>query len=146
MSKTLTELNPVELMALCKTVNLSGVNCEDSLPPASSAYVDFTVRIQGELARGEAKDRAGTNRARTAEAMVMLLVMSGVTRTHSPSKIIQAWRDLGSLDKAAMAERVKGLEPKDRALHDECLELFESEIVANLPRIPTKGYLKFYSK
>lgn len=144
MSKTLTDLNPVELMALCKAVDLRSVNCEEALPQASAAHVDFSVRIQGELARGEATDRAGTNRARTAEAMVMLLVMSGVVRKHSPSKIVEAWRDLGSLDKKAMKERVANLSAEDKALHDECLELFETEIVANLPRIPTKGYLKFY--
>lgn len=146
MSKTLNELSPVELMALAKCVKLQSVNCEQALPPASSENVDFTVHISGELARGKAKSRAGTNRARTAEAMVMLLVMSGVVRKHSPAKIVEAWRDLGSLDAEAMKLRVKNMTKEDRQLHDECLELFQSEIVANLPQIPTKGYLKFYGE
>tara|TARA_A200000159_G_scaffold163487_1_gene189949 strand:+ start:2128 stop:2565 length:438 start_codon:yes stop_codon:yes gene_type:complete len=143
MSKTLETLSPIELLAMAKAVELRNVNCETALPPVSTAHVDFTVRVKGELVRGDRSERAATNRARTSQAMIMLLVMSGVVRKHTPSKIIQAWRDFGSLDKAGMSARLNTLSVEDKALFDECMELFESEIVGNLPRIPTKGYVKF---
>ena len=143
MSKTLETLSPIELLAMAKAVELRDVNCETALPPVSTAHVDFTVRVKGDLVRGDRSDRAATNRARTAQAMIMLLVTSGITRNHAPSKIIQAWKDFGSLDKKGMQARIATLSDEDRALFDECVELFDSEIVASLPRIPTKGYVKF---
>lgn len=143
MSKTLNALTDLEMLALAKCVELRDANCETALPPQSSAAVDFTVRVQGELTRGDRSTRAATNRARTAQAMVMLLVTSGVTRNHAPSKLIEAWAAFGSLDKNGMANRVATLSADDKALYDECMALFETEIVAALPRIPSKGYVKF---
>ncbi len=143
MSKTVNNLSDLELLALAKCVELRDANCESALPPKTAASVDFTVRVQGELTRGDRSTRAGTNRARTAQAMVMLLVTSGVTRQHAPSKLIEAWKTFGSLDKNSMANRVASLSSDDLALYDECMALFETEIVAALPRIPSKGYVKF---
>ena len=136
-------LDPIQLLALAKCVELRDANAEAALPPSTSATVDFTVRIKGDLSRGPSSTRAGTNRARTAEAMVMLLVTSGVTRQHSPAQLIEAWKTFGSLDKKSMAQRVASLTPEQRDLRDECLALFETEIVGSLPRIPSKGYVKF---
>jgi hypothetical protein len=136
-------LNPIQLLALAKCVELRDANDEAALPPATSATVDFTVHVKGELSRGPSSDRAGTNRARTAEAMVMLLVTSGVTRQHAPAQLIEAWKTFGSLDKKGMAQRIATLTTEQRDLHDECLALFQTEIVGSLPRIPAKGYVKF---
>ena len=136
-------LDPIQLLALAKCVELRDANDEAALPPATSATVDFTVHIKGDLTRGHSSDRAGTNRARTAEAMVMLLVTSGVTRNHAPVALIEAWKTFGSLDKKGMAQRVATLTTEQRDLHDECLALFQTEIVGSLPRIPAKGYVKF---
>ena len=52
-------------------------------------------------------------------------------------------RTFGSLDKKGMAQRVATLTTEQRDLHDECLALFQTEIVGSLPRIPAKGYVKF---
>jgi len=142
-TKTLNSLDPVQLLALAKCVELRDANDEAALPPATSASVDFTVRVKGDLSRGPSSTRAGTNRARTAEAMVMLLVTSGITRNHSPAQLIEAWKTFGSLDKKGMAARIATLTTEQRDLHDECLALFETEIVGSLPRIPAKGYVKF---
>ena len=136
-------LDPIQLLALAKCVELRDANDETALPPATSATVDFTVHVKGDLSRGPSSDRAGTNRARTAEAMVMLLVTSGVTRQHSPAQLIEAWKTFGSLDKKGMAARIATLTTEQRDLHDECLALFQTEIVGSLPRIPAKGYVKF---
>ena len=136
-------LDPIQLLALAKCVELRDANDEVALPPKTSATVDFTVRVQGELSRGDTSTRSATNRARTAQAMVMLLVTSGVTRQHSPAQLIESWAAFGSLDKAGMAKRVASLSTEQRDLFDECLALFETEIVAALPRIPSKGYVKF---
>ena len=136
-------LDPIQLLALAKCVELRDANDEAALPPTTSATVDFTVHVKGELSRGPNSDRAGTNRARTAEAMVMLLVTSGVTRNHAPAQLIEAWKTFGSLDKKGMAQRIATLTPEQRDLHDECLALFQTEIVGSLPRIPAKGYVKF---
>jgi len=136
-------LDPIQLLALAKCVELRDANDEAALPPATSATVDFTVHVKGELSRGPSSDRAGTNRARTAEAMVMLLVTSGVTRQHAPAQLIEAWKAFGSLDKKGMAQRIATLTTEQRDLHDECLALFQTEIVGSLPRIPAKGYVKF---
>jgi hypothetical protein len=136
-------LDPIQLLALAKCVELRDANDEAALPPKTSATVDFTVHVKGELSRGPSSDRAGTNRARTAEAMVMLLVTSGVTRQHAPAQLIEAWKTFGSLDKKGMAQRIATLTTEQRDLHDECLALFQTEIVGSLPRIPAKGYVKF---
>ena len=71
MSKTLTTLSSLELLALAKAVELRDVNCEAALPPKATASVDFTVSIKGDLARGASSTRSATNRARTAQAMCM---------------------------------------------------------------------------
>ena len=144
MSKTLNTISSLELLALAKAVELRDVNCETALPPKASASVDFTVTIKGELTRGENSTRSATNRARTAQAMCMLLVTSGVTREHGAAKVIEAWANFGSLDKNAMKNRIASLDPRDKALFDECMALFQSEIVDNLPRIPARGGVKFH--
>ena len=136
-------LDPIQLLALAKCVELRDANDEAALPPSTSASVDFVVHVKGDLSRGPSSTRAGTNRARTAQAMVMLLVTSGVTRQHSPAQLIEAWKTFGSLDKKGMAQRVASLTTEQRDLFDECLALFETEIVGSLPRIPSKGYVKF---
>lgn len=143
MSMTPDSLSAVEYLALAQMVKIGGCNDDAALPPQSTAAVDFTVRVTGEVTRGASADRAGTNRARTAGAMIMLLVISGVTRQHSPAKLIESWKTLGSLDKKAMEARVATLSDEQRGLYEDCMALFATEIVANLPRIPAKGGVKF---
>jgi hypothetical protein len=140
MSQTLSSL---ELLAFAQAVRLSDCNDDVALPPSSSAHVDFHVHVKGEVVRGKGSSRAGTNRARTAGAMVMLLVTSGITRTHSPAQLIEAWKAFGSLDKKGMAARVATLTTEQRDLYEQCMALFQTEIVANLVRIPAKGGVKF---
>lgn len=141
-----TTLNPVELLALAQMVRLADCNDDQALPPESSAMVDFTVNVKGEVVRGSSSTRTGTNRARTPGAMIMLLVMSGAVRQHSPAKIVESWKTFGSLDKKAMEARIAALSPDDRSLYEECMTLFNEEIVGNLPRIPAKGGVKFKGK
>jgi|TARA_R110001583_G_scaffold16234_5_gene66172 hypothetical protein len=143
MTKTPSSLSAIEALAVAQGIRLSDVNDDAALPPGKDANVDFTVRFVGKVTRGKGSSRAGTNRARTAQAMVMLLVSSGATREHSPAKLIEAWKSFGTLDKDGMKARVAGLDTKDRALFDDCMALFQNEIVDSLPRIPSKGGVKF---
>lgn len=143
MSTTPNNLSPVEAMALAQAVKISQCNDDSALPEQTSEAVDFTVHIKGEVSRGLGSSRRGTNRARTSASMIMLLVSSGVTRNHSPRQIIEKWNQIGSLDKAAFTQLYNGLSDDDRALYDECISLFETEIVGNLPLIPSKGGVKF---
>jgi len=143
MTKTLDSLSTIELLALAQAVRLQDCNDEVALPPVSSAPVDFTCRVKGTVERGKGSDRAGTNRARTAEAMIMLLVVSGVTREHSPAKLIEAWKTFGSLDKKGMEARKNSLSSDELALFNQCSDLFQSEIVDQIARIPAKGGVKF---
>lgn len=144
MAKTdISNLSSLQLLALSQAVRLNDHNDELALPPGSSAAVDFTVTIKGNVKRGKSTARRGTNRARTAEAMVMLLVASGATRQHSPKALIEAWQTFGSLDKAGMEARIASLDAGDRNLFEDCMVLFQTEIVDNLPKIPAKGGVKF---
>jgi hypothetical protein len=136
-------LDPIQLLALAKAVELRNANDEAALPPGTTATVDFVAHIKGDLSRGPSSDRAGVNHARSAGAMCMLLVLCGVTREHSPAQLIETWASFGSLDKKAMAARVASLTTEQRDLYNECMELFQTKIVAALPRIPAKGYVKF---
>ncbi len=138
------ELDPIQAMALSKSIKLSEVNNEDEMPPLSSASVDFYVHIQGQLARGEAKSRAGTNRALTAMAFIATLDHMGFMRDITPDKIVEAWKHFGSLTRAEIGEHKNNLDPEAKARFEECELLFEEKIVGELPRIQTKGYLKFY--
>ena len=143
MSKTPSNLSSVEQMALAQCVKIAQCNDDVALPENTSQSVDFTVRIKGEVSRGAGSDRRATNRARTSNSMIMLLVASGVTRNHSPGKIIETWREIGSLDKVAFQKRYDSMTDDEKHLYDECLALFETEIVGNLPLIPSKGGVKF---
>jgi len=143
MSKTPNDLSPVETMALAQAVKIAQCNDVSALPEQTSSAVDFTVHIKGEVSRGKGSNRRGNNRARTSASMVMLLVSSGVTRNHSPRKIIEKWAQIGTLDKAAFAQLYSELSDEDKSLYDECINLFEKEIVDNLPVIPSKGGVKF---
>ena len=138
-----TTLTPPELLALAQMIRLNDCNDDVALPPNSSTEVDFTVSVKGEVSRGKDSTRAGTNRARTSQAMIMLLVISGVTRQHSPAKLVEAWKGFGSLDKKGMEARIASLSTDDRDLFEECMELFQTEIVEALPRIPAKGGVRF---
>ena len=143
MSKTPSNLSPVEQMALAQCVKIAQCNDDTALPENSSQSVDFTVRIKGTVSRGAGSDRRATNRARTSNSMIMLLVSSGVTRNHSPRQIIETWREIGSLDKAAFQNLYDCMSDEEKALYNECLTLFETEIVGKLPLIPSKGGVKF---
>ena len=63
-----TTLNPVELLALAQMVRLADCNDDQALPPESSAMVDFTVNVKGEVVRGSSSTRAGTNFATSRRA------------------------------------------------------------------------------
>ena len=146
MTKTLETLSAVEALAVAQSIRLGDVNDDVALPAEKEAEVDFTCRFVGKVKRGKSSTRAGTNRARTAQAMVMLLVTSGATRKHSPAKLIEAWKTFGSLDKAGMEARLLSLSTEDKALFDDCMALFQTEIVDNIQRIPAKGGVKFEGK
>ena len=143
MSKTLSNLTSVEMMALAQAVRIADCNDDIALPEGSSEAVDFTVTLSGTVSRGQGSSRRATNRARTSNSMIMLLVASGVTRNNSPGQIIQTWKEIGSLDKVAFERRYQALSPEDKALYDECTMLFENNIVDALPKIPSKGGVKF---
>ena len=143
MSKTPGDLTQLEAMALAQCIRIAECNDIVALPEKTSSDVDFTVHIRGSVSRGAGSDRRATNRARTSNAMIMLLVTSGVTRNHAPNKIIEAWGEIGGLDKASFATRVDSLSDDDKALYLECKSLFETDIVGNLPLIPSKGGVKF---
>jgi hypothetical protein len=138
------ELDPVQAMALTKALKLSEVNDENELPQGSSASVDFCVHLTGDLTRGEAKSRAGTNRALTAMAFIATLDHMGFMRDVQPDKIVEAWKHFGSLTRSEIGEHKKRLEPEAKARFEDCERLFEDKVVNELPRIPTRGYLKFY--
>jgi hypothetical protein len=131
------------MLALAQAIRLNDCNDDVALPQNSSATVCFTAEIAGEVVRGAGNSRSGTNRARTAQAMIMLLVFSGATRQHSPAKLIEAWKDFGTLDKKGMEARIASLSKEDRDLFESCMSLFQTEIVDALPRIPAKGGVKF---
>ena len=143
MSKTPADLTPVEAMALAQSIRIAECNDVSALPEQTTVPVDFTVHIKGEVTRGVGTPRAATNRARTSASMVMLLVASGITRNHSPRQIIEKWSNIGSLDKVAFNQLYNGLSDEDKGVYDECIQLFESEIVGKLPLIPVKGGVKF---
>ncbi len=140
MSQTLTA---IEMLALAQAIRLNDCNDDVALPPDSVAHVNFTVEVDGDVVRGSGSTRSGTNRARTAQAMIMLLVFSGATRQHSPAKLVEAWKTFGTLDKKGMATRIASLSQEDRDLFESCMSLFQTEIVDALPRIPAKGGVKF---
>lgn len=143
MSKTPSQLTSVETMALAQCTKIAQCNDVSSLPEGTSEPVDFTVHISGTVSRGAGSDRRATNRARTANSMIMLLVSSGITRQHSPGKLIEAWREIGSLDRASFQRRLDSMPTEERALFEECSDLFETKIVDQLPLIPSKGGVKF---
>lgn len=143
MSKTPNDLSPVEAMALAQAIRIADCNDVSALPDMATETVDFTVHVKGEVTRGASSSRRATNRARTSASMIMLLVSSGVTRNHSPRQIIEKWNEIGSLDKAAFKTLYNSLDAEQQSLYDECVALFESEIVGNLPLIPAKGGVKF---
>lgn len=143
MSKTPNDLSSVERMALAQCMKIAQCNDDAALPENTSQPVDFTVHVQGTVSRGMGSDRRATNRARTSNSMIMLLVSSGVTRNHSPRQIIETWREIGSLDKASFQTLYEGMSEEEKGLYNECLNLFETEIVGKLPLIPSKGGVKF---
>lgn len=137
------ELSPIEKLALAKALSFASVNDVEILPHNTEKNVDFNLRITGSVRRGDfPTPRRGTNRALTVEAMVMLLLFSGVTRQYSPEKIIQMWGELGSLNKAAMKSRIEAMSQEERNTFDSILELFNSRIVDALPKITAKGTVK----
>ena len=140
MSQTLT---PIEQLALAKVTNLQACNDESVLVPDSTVHVKFTAEVEGILSRGPSSTRAGTNRARSVPTICLLLQELGCTREYAPNHIIELWNRLSGLTKATMADRVGSLTSEEQEKYSTMLDLFDSEIVGNLPRISTKGYVKF---
>jgi hypothetical protein len=143
MSKTLETLSSLEMLALSKAISFASVNDEAVLPEGTSAPVSFTVEIDGTVVRGQGSNRLGTNHARSVPVICLLLAEMGVTRNFAPAHIIQLWSTLGGLDKATLATRRASLDADKSAALEAMEDLFESQIVANLPRIPSKGGVKF---
>jgi len=140
MSQTLTEL---EKLALAKVINLQSCNDETVLPPGTDTFVSFTAEIEGHISRGPSSTRAGTNRARSVPTICLLLQELGCTREYAPNHIVALWNQLSGLSKKAMEVRLGSMTDGERATYKTMLELFDTEIVANIPRIDTKGYVKF---
>ncbi len=141
MSQT---LSTVDLIALAQAVKLAECNDEAALPPETSAPVDFTVHVSGEVVRGKSATRAGTNRARSVPVICLMLHELGCTRSHTPGHIIELWSRLAGLSKKAMAEKAAALTAEEQSRYETMLALFDSEIVDNLPRIAQKGGVKFH--
>lgn len=135
-------LSDIELLALAKAVNFSEVNDESVLAPKTSASVNFWVHVEGEVSRGNpAKDRTGTNYARSVPNILLLLEEMGVTRNHAPRHIMERWAAIGSMTKKQVeAAFVKGSPEEQR--YQEMNALFTSEILDKLPRIPAKATVK----
>ena len=140
MSQT---LDTIDLLAIAQSVKLAGCNDEAALPPCSSVPVDLTARFVGMLERGKSSDRAGTNRARSVPVICLLLQELGCTREYAPSHVVELWNRIAGLSKQSIEDHVAALSKDERENYKAMLDLFESEIVANIPRIPTKGYVKF---
>ena len=140
MSQTLTT---IELLALAKLVKMADVNDETALPPGSSAFVNFSVDVEGSIERGPSSTRAGTNRARSVPTICLLLHELGCTREYAPDHIIDLWNRLAGLSKKAVEAHVSALTADEQSNYKAMLDLFDGEIVDNIPRIPTKGYVKF---
>ena len=140
MSQTLT---PLEKLALAKLINMSDANDESALPPGTVAAVNFTVDVEGSIERGPSSTRAGTNRARSVPTICLLLHELGCTREYAPDHIIELWNRLAGLSKQSMENHVTALSKNEQDNYEAMLALFDSEIVGNIPRIPTKGYVKF---
>ncbi|MAG24266.1 MAG: hypothetical protein QF662_04890 [Phycisphaerae bacterium] len=140
MSKTLTQ---IEKLAVAKAVNLQSCNDETALPPGTDTFVSFTAEIEGHLSRGPSSTRAATNRARSVPTICLLLQELGCTREYAPDHIIQLWNDLSGLSKKAMESRLGSMKTEDQVKYQTMLTLFDTEIVDNIPRIDTKGYVKF---
>ena len=73
----------------------------------------------------------------------LLLAEMGCTRAYSPAHIVDLWARLGALTKAEMTAQVTNLSPKEQAAYTAMLALFDTSIVAGIPRIPAKGGVKF---
>ena len=140
MSQTLSDL---EKLALTKLIKLSDVNDESVLPPGTIASVNFTVNVEGDIERGPSSTRAATNRARSVPTICLLLQELGCTREYAPKHIIELWNRLSGLSKQSMESHVTSLSQGEQDNYKAMLALFDSEIVDNIPRIGTKGYLKF---
>jgi hypothetical protein len=140
MSQTLTT---IDLLTLAQAVRLAECNDEAALPPQSSTTVDLTARFVGVLERGKSSDRAGTNRARSVPVVALLLHELGCTRDYAPSHIVELWNRLSGLSKKAMQDHVAALSQGEQDNYSAMLNLFNTEIVDNLPRIPAKGGVKF---
>jgi hypothetical protein len=140
MSQTLTNL---EMLALAKLVKLADVNDETTLPPGTAAFVNFSVDVEGNIERGPSSTRAGTNRARSVPTICLLLHELGCTREYAPDHIIDLWNRLAGLSKQAVESHLSALTSAEQSNYRSMLDLFDAEIVDNIPRIPTKGYLKF---
>lgn len=139
----MSNLSTIEQLAFAKAISLQSCNDETALPPETAQHVKFSVEVEGILSRGPSSDRAGTNRARSVPTICLLLQELGCTREYAPEHVIELWNRLSGLTKAAMEKRVGSLTAEEQAKYQSMLDLFDSEIVGNLPRIPTKGYVKF---
>ena len=140
MSQT---LDNIDLLAIAQSVKLAGCNDEGALPPNSSVPIDLTARFVGTLERGKSSTRAGTNRARSVPTICLLLQELGCTREYAPVHIIELWNRLAGLTKKSMEDHVTALSQDEQDNYSAMLNLFDAEIVDNLPRISTKGYVKF---
>ena len=140
MSDTLTT---VERLALAKLFTIQSCNDENALPPESETHVSFTADIEGVLSRGPSSTRAATNRARSVPTICLLLQELGCTREYAPSHIIDLWNRLSCLTKKAMEDKVAALTQDEQDKYHAMLGLFDTEIVDQIPRIQTKGYVKF---
>ena len=143
MSKTLDTLSPLEMLALSKAISFASVNDDTVLPEGVSAPVSFTVAIDGAVSRGKGSSRLGTNHARSVPVICLLLAEMGVTRNYAPAHIIQMWSTLGGLDKASLKARRASLDADKSAALEAMEDLFQTQIVEFLPRIPSKGGVKF---
>ena len=136
-------LTTIERLALAKLFTIQSCNDETALPPESETHVSFTADIEGVLSRGPSSERAATNRARSVPTICLLLQELGCTREYAPDHIIDLWNRLSGLTKKAMEDKVSALTQDEQDKYHTMLGLFDTKIVDKIPKIQTKGYVKF---
>jgi hypothetical protein len=139
-------LTDIQLLALSKVVTAAvarRVNTTSTLPELASATVDFSVEIQGTIARGANEVRKGTNRALSRGAVIALLAKSGCVREANAAAVVNLWKEIGTLDKEGFERWTQAQEAPILLAMQRASDLFDLTIIDKLPKIPCKGKVKF---
>ena len=139
-------LTDLQLLALSKVVTAAisrRVNTVGTLAESTTATVEFQVDVSGTISRGKSETRKGTNRALSRGAVIALLAKSGVVREANAAAVVNLWKEIGTLDKKGFERWQMAQEFPILLAMQRAEELFDSEIVEKLPKIPCKGKVRF---